>query len=415
MFTLEEVIGLMKIDGAFRRVFLLVLDSVGIGEMPDADQFGDQGAHTLGHIAEKMNGLSLPHLQDLGLGNIEPVQGVEKVLNPLAVFGRMMEASRGKDTMTGHWEMMGLKIDVPFRTFTETGFPTELIQELEKRTGRKVIGNKSASGTDIIVELGEEHIKTGHLIVYTSADSVLQVAAHEEIVPIEELYHICEMARALTLEEPYTLGRVIARPFSGKPGSFQRTTNRHDYALKPFSPTVMNALVDEGFDSIALGKISDIYDGEGVSKALKTLSNEDGMNKLIQTMDKDFNGLCFLNLVDFDALYGHRRDPIGYGKALEEFDHRLGQVLPLLKEDDLLILTADHGNDPTHPGTDHTREYVPLLAYSSSFKQGLDIGKRDTFSDIGATIAHIFGVREPEHGVSFLSDLIRAKSSVKEV
>jgi phosphopentomutase len=406
---------LKKIDGAFRRVFLIVLDSVGIGEMPDAEQFGDQGAHTLGNIAERMNGLSLPNLQQLGLGNIEAVKGVEGVRNPSAVFGRMMEASIGKDTMTGHWEIMGLKIDVPFRTFTDTGFPDELIQELETRTGRKVIGNKSASGTDIMVELGEEHMKTGNIIVYTSADSVLQVAAHEEIVPIEELYRICEIARELTLVEPYMLGRVIARPFTGIPGSFQRTPNRHDYALKPFSPTVMNALVDGGYDSIALGKISDIYDGEGVSKALKTVSNQDGMDKLLQTMKEDFNGLCFLNLVDFDAVYGHRRDPIGYGIALEEFDQRLGQVLPLLKEDDLLLLTADHGNDPTHPGSDHTREYVPILAYSPSFKQGFDIGTRDTFSDIGATIAQTFGVRAPEHGVSFLTDLIKSKSGKRGV
>jgi phosphopentomutase len=405
---------LKKIDGAFQRVFLIVLDSVGIGEMPDADQFGDQGAHTLGNIAKRMNGLSLPNLQQLGLGNIETVEGVERIQNPLAVHGRMMEASIGKDTMTGHWEIMGLKIDVPFRTFTDTGFPDELIQELEKRTGRKVIGNKSASGTEIMAKLGDEHMRTGSIIVYTSADSVLQVAAHEDIVPIEELYHICKIARELTLVEPYMLGRVIARPFTGIPGSFQRTPNRHDYALKPFSPTVMNALVDGGYDSIALGKISDIYDGEGVSKALKTVSNQDGMDKLIQTIEEDFQGLCFLNLVDFDAVYGHRRDPLGYGKALEEFDQRLGQVLPLLKEDDLLLLTADHGNDPTHPGSDHTREYVPILAYSPSFKKGSDIGTRDTFSDIGATVAQIFGVKKPAHGVSFLNDLIKAKSG-KEV
>jgi phosphopentomutase len=402
-------------DQSFKRIFLIVLDSVGIGEMPDAAQFGDQGAHTLGHIAEKMNGLQLPNLQKLGLGNIEEVQGVEPVQHPLAAYGRMKEASVGKDTMTGHWEIMGLQISTPFRTFTETGFPDELIQTLEERTGRKVIGNKAASGTEIIVELGQQHMETGHLIVYTSADSVLQIAAHEEVVPLEELYKICEIARELTLAEPYMLGRVIARPFEGEPGSFQRTTNRHDYALKPFSPTVMNALADQGLDSIALGKISDIFDGEGVTKALKTTSNMDGTDKLIQTLKEEFHGLSFLNLVDFDALYGHRRDPIGYGKALEEFDARLPEVLDLLQDEDLLIITADHGNDPVHHGTDHTREYVPLLAYSPSLKQGMNMGIRDTFADIGATIAQNFGVKQPEYGVSFLSQINEVKTTTKEV
>jgi phosphopentomutase len=396
-------------EQSFKRVFLIVLDSVGIGEMPDAEHFGDKGAHTLGHIAEKMNGLQLPNLQKLGLGNIEKVQGVESVEHPQAVYGRMKEASVGKDTMTGHWEIMGLRIDTPFRTFTETGFPDELIQDLEQRTGRKVIGNKAASGTEIIAELGEEHMQTGHLIVYTSADSVLQIAAHEEVIPLDELYRICEIARELTLNDPYMLGRVIARPFIGKPGEFERTPNRHDYALKPFSSTVMNALADQGLDSIALGKISDIYDGEGVTKALKTTSNMDGIDKLIQTLKEDFQGLVFLNLVDFDALYGHRRDPIGYGKALQEFDARLPEVFDLLQEDDILIITADHGNDPVHHGTDHTREYVPLLAYSPAFSQGKDIGLRDTFADIGATIAHNFGVKRPEHGESFLADLNEVK------
>jgi phosphopentomutase len=400
---------LKGIDQSFKRVFLIVLDSVGIGEMPDAEQFGDNGAHTLGHIAEKMNGLKLPNLQKLGLGNIEQVQGVEAVAHPLAVYGRMKEASVGKDTMTGHWEIMGLRIDTPFRTFTETGFPEELIQELEARTGRKIIGNKAASGTEILVELGAEHMESGDLIVYTSADSVLQIAAHEEIISIDELYRICEIARELTLEDPYMLGRVIARPFSGQPGAFVRTPNRHDYALKPFSPTVMNELVDQGLDSIALGKISDIYDGEGVTKAMKTVSNMDGVDKLLQTLKGNFQGLCFLNLVDFDALYGHRRDPIGYGNALQEFDARLPEVFELLQKDDILIMTADHGNDPVHHGTDHTREYVPLLAYSPSFSQGQDIGLRNTFADIGATIAQNFGVKQPEYGESFLTHLKQVK------
>jgi len=397
-------------ENQFKRVFLVVMDSVGIGELPDAHQFNDQGAHTLGHIAEKMKGLHLPHLQKLGLGNIEEVQGVSASPSPMAFYGKMKEASVGKDTMTGHWEIMGLKVDVPFRTFTETGFPDELIHQFEERVGRKVIGNKAASGTEILDELGEAHMQTGDLIVYTSADSVFQIAAHEEIVPIDELYKICEVARELTLQEPYVLGRVIARPFVGQPGQFQRTANRHDYALKPFEPTVMNALADAGYDSIALGKISDIYDGEGVTSSTKTKSNMDGMDRLVETLTQDFNGVSFLNLVDFDALYGHRRDPIGYGKALEEFDARLPEVLELLKKDDLLIITADHGNDPVHHGTDHTREYVPLLVYSPSFQQGLNLGIRETFADIGATIADNFNVTLPKYGQSFLQDLVKNKN-----
>lgn len=390
----------------FNRVFLVVMDSVGIGELPDAAQFNDEGAHTLGHIAEQMNGLHIPHLEQLGLGNIEPIQGVQRVEQTKSFYGKMAEASAGKDTMTGHWEIMGLKIDVPFRTFTDTGFPVQLIQEFEARTGRKVIGNKAASGTEILDELGELHMKTGDLIVYTSADSVFQIAAHEEIVPLEELYKACEIARELTLEEPYTLGRVIARPFVGEPGSFVRTPNRHDYALKPYEPTVMNALQDAGFDSIALGKISDIFDGEGVTKAIKTKSNMDGMDQLISCLKESFQGLCFLNLVDFDALYGHRRDPLGYGQALQEFDQRLAEVLPLLKQDDLLIITADHGNDPVHHGTDHTREYVPLLIYSPSLTRAGQLPIRETFADIGATIADNFNVQMPKHGKSFLAEII---------
>lgn len=389
----------------YKRVFLIVMDSVGIGELPDAHLFEDQGSHTLGHIAEKMNGIHLPHLARLGLGNIEEVKGVSAVEHPMAVYGKMKEASVGKDTMTGHWEIMGLKVEVPFRTFTDTGFPDALIKQFEERVGRKVIGNKAASGTEIMAELGEEHMKTGDLIVYTSADSVFQIAAHEEIVPIDELYRICEIARELTLEEPYVLGRVIARPFVGTPGKFERTPNRHDYALKPFEPTVMNALADAGFESIAIGKISDIYDGEGVTKAIKTKSNMDGMDKLIDTLSQDFEGLSFVNLVDFDALFGHRRDPIGYGKALEEFDARLPEVFEKLREDDLLIITADHGNDPTHHGTDHTREYVPMLAYSPSMAQGASVGIRETFADLGATIADNFGVQLPKLGKSFMTEL----------
>jgi phosphopentomutase len=388
----------------YKRVFLVVMDSVGIGEAPDAEKFGDKGSHTLGHIAESMNGLNMPNMGKLGLSNIEEIKGIQPEQKPLAFYTKMQEASNGKDTMTGHWEIMGLNIQTPFQVFPD-GFPDELISELEEKTGRKVIGNKPASGTEILDELGEEHMKTGALIVYTSADSVLQIAAHEEIVPIEELYDICKIARELTLDEQYMVGRVIARPFLGEPGSFKRTSNRHDYALKPFGRTVMNELKDSGLDVLAIGKISDIYDGEGITESLRTISNMDGMDKLMQTLDQDFTGLSFLNLVDFDALFGHRRDPEGYGKALEEYDARLPEVFSKLKDDDLLMITADHGNDPVHPGTDHTREYVPLLVYSKSMKEGKELPVRNTFADIGATIAENFNVKLPEHGTSFLKEL----------
>ncbi len=388
----------------FKRVFLTVMDSVGIGEAPDAEKFGDKGSDTLGHIAEKMNGLDMPVMGKLGLSNIREIKGIQKVEKPMAYYTKMQEASNGKDTMTGHWEIMGLRIDTPFRVFPE-GFPPELIQELEEKSGRKIIGNKPASGTEILVELGEEHVKTGALIVYTSADSVLQIAAHEDVVPLEELYRICEIAREMTLREEYMVGRIIARPFIGEPGDFKRTPNRHDYALKPFGRTVMNELKDSDFDVISIGKIADIYDGEGVTQALRTTSNMDGMDKQVQTLDMDFTGLSFLNLVDFDAVFGHRRDPLGYGKALEEYDGRLQEVLDKMQKDDLLIITADHGNDPVHPGTDHTREYVPLLVYSKQFEVGKELPIRKTFADIGATIADNFGVKMPEHGVSFLKEL----------
>lgn len=380
------------------------MDSVGIGESPDAEKFGDKGADTLGHIAEKMNGLNMPNMGRLGLSNIREIKGINKADKPLAYYTKMMEASNGKDTMTGHWEIMGLNIQTPFRVFPD-GFPDELLSELVQRTGRKIIGNKPASGTEILDELGEEHMKTGALIVYTSADSVLQIAAHEEIIPIEEQYKICKIARELTLDEKYMVGRVIARPFLGEPGKFKRTANRHDYALKPFDRTVMNEMKDAGLDVIAIGKISDIYDGEGVTQSLRTISNMDGMDKLVQTLDMDFTGMSFLNLVDFDALYGHRRDPEGYGKALEEYDARLPEVFAKLKEDDLLIITADHGNDPTAPGTDHTREYVPLIVYSKMMSEGKELPIRETFADIGATVAENFKVKMPNFGKSFLNEL----------
>ncbi|WP_059103564.1 phosphopentomutase [Shouchella shacheensis] len=390
---------------SFKRVFLIVMDSVGIGAAPDAEAFGDVGTHTLGSIANHLNGLNVPNLEKLGLGRIRTVNGIAPVETPLASYGIMQEASVGKDTMTGHWEIMGLNIKEPFRVFPK-GFPTALLDELTEATGRGILGNKVASGTEILDELGAEHVQTGDLIVYTSADSVLQIAAHEAVVPVEELYAICEKARELTLKPEYMIGRVIARPFVGDESGWKRTANRHDYALKPFGKTVMNELEDGGYDSIALGKISDIYDGEGVTEAIRTVSNDDGMDKLIATIDKDFTGLCFLNLVDFDALYGHRRDVEGYGKALIEFDERLDEVITTLRDDDVLIITADHGNDPTHTGTDHTRELVPLLVYAKN-SPASDLGKRQTFADIGATIAENFQVEKPAYGQSFLPSLKR--------
>ncbi|SDX70782.1 MULTISPECIES: phosphopentomutase [Salimicrobium] len=389
----------------FKRVFLIVMDSVGIGEAPDAPQFNDEGADTLGHIAEKMNGLKMPNIGQLGLSNIREIPGIDKADQPKAHYTTMMEASNGKDTMTGHWEIMGLYIDKPFRTFPE-GFPDELLDQIKEKTGRGIVGNKPASGTEIIKELGEHHMETGDLIVYTSADSVIQIAAHEDVIPPEELYEICEFTREITRDEKYMVGRVIARPFVGKPGEFERTSNRHDYALKPFGRTVMNHLKDEDYDVVALGKISDIYDGEGVTEAIRTDDNDDGMDKFIKSMDEDFEGLNFLNLVDFDAKFGHRRDPVGYGKALEAFDERLPTVLEKMNDDDLLIITADHGNDPVHHGTDHTRELVPLIVYHNNVKNGQEMDQRQTFADIGATVAENFSVKMPEYGKSFLKNIL---------
>ncbi|ANU28056.1 phosphopentomutase [Planococcus versutus] len=387
---------------SFNRIHLVVLDSVGIGEAPDAKDYGDTGSDTLGHIAETVGGLNMPNMEKLGLANIVPVKGLASTEAPTAFHGKLQEASVGKDTMTGHWEIMGLNNDTPFKVYPD-GFPEELIKQLEEKTGRKVLGNKPASGTEILEELGQQHMETGAIIVYTSADPVLQIAAHEEIVPLEELYRICEIARELTLEPEYLVGRVIARPFLGEPGAFKRTSNRHDYALAPFGRTVMNELKDGGKEVIAIGKIDDIYNGEGVTKAIRTKDNMDGMDKLIKVIEGDFHGLSFLNLVDFDALYGHRRNPQGYGEALEAFDVRLLEVMEKMQQDDLLILTADHGNDPTFPGTDHTREYVPLLAYSPRFAKGGELETGTTFADIGATIAENFSVTMPKFGKSFLS------------
>ncbi len=388
----------------FNKIHVVVMDSVGIGEAPDAANFGDVGAHTLGHIAEQMNGLTMPVMESMGLANIEPLQGMQATNEPKAYYGKMQEASVGKDTMTGHWEIMGLNIDKPFKVYPD-GFPAELIAELEKRTGRKVLCNQPASGTQVIEDFGKEHMETGAIIVYTSADPVLQIAAHEEIIPLEELYKICEIARELTLQPEYLVGRVIARPFIGTPGDFSRTSNRHDYALKPFGRTTMNVLKDAGLDVIAIGKISDIFNGEGVTDAVRTKNNTDGMDKFAEVVRRDFHGMSFLNLVDFDANFGHRRDPLGYGQALEEFDARLTEVTSAMSEDDLLIITADHGNDPTFHGTDHTREYVPLIVYSPRFNGGAELELRETFADIAATVAENFQVEAPAFGKSFLQEL----------
>ena len=378
------------------------MDSVGIGEAPDAANFGDVGSDTLGHIAREMNGLNMPVMGSLGLSNIRELQGIEKTEQPRAYYGMMQEASVGKDTMTGHWEIMGLNIQQPFKVYPE-GFPAELIAELEARTGRRVLCNLPYSGTQVIDDYAEEHMATGAIIVYTSADPVLQIAAHEEIIPLEELYKICEIARELTLDPKYLVGRVIARPFVGTPGNFVRTANRHDYALSPFDRTTMDEMKDANLDVIAIGKISDIFNGAGVTESIRTKSNADGMDQLNEVVRRDFHGMSFLNLVDFDANFGHRRDPIGYGKALEEFDARLPEVMEALGEDDLMIITADHGNDPTFEGTDHTREYVPLIVYSPRFEQGQELPLRNTFADIAATVAENFNVANPKFGTSFLS------------
>ncbi|MBM7453224.1 phosphopentomutase [Acholeplasma morum] len=392
----------------YKRIFLIVMDSLGCGEAPDAKDYNDLGSNTIGHIAERMN-LRIPNMQKLGYGNIVPIKGVPAVSNPLASYTKIQEASKGKDTMTGHWEMMGLYITEPFQTFTDTGFPKELLDELSRQTGRGIIGNKSASGTEILVELGEQHMKTGDLIVYTSADSVLQIAMHEDIIPIEEQYRICEIAREITMKEEWKVARVIARPFVGKDkNSFKRTPNRHDYALKPTGKTTLNYLDEAGFDVIALGKINDIFVGEGINNYERTVSNDDGMDKITKiAKNHPFKGLCFLNLVDFDALYGHRRDPIGYGKAIEDFDRQLPDLIANLNENDLLMITADHGNDPIHHGTDHTREYVPLLAYQKG-KPGKALPAMFTFADIAATISENFKVDKTEYGKSFLKNLKEA-------
>ena len=392
----------------FNRVFVIVLDSLGIGPMADSARFDDAGADTLGHISETVEHLDIPNLQRLGLANLKPLKQVKPAEHPEGYFMAMNEASNGKDTMTGHWEMMGIRTDKPFITFTEHGFPKELIDELEKRCGRKIIGNKAASGTEILEELGEQEVNEGKLIVYTSADSVLQICGNEETMGLETLYHYCEIARELTMRDEWRVGRVIARPYVGKKrGEFKRTSNRHDYALKPTGSTALNALKDAGYDVISVGKINDIFVGEGITESNHSDSSVHGMQQTIDIAKRDFKGLCFTNLVDFDALWGHRRNPVGYGEEIEKFDKKLGELLPLLREDDLLILTADHGNDPTYKGTDHTREQVPFIAYSPSDTESGKLDTSDTFAVIGATIADNFGVKMPERtiGTSILDQI----------
>ena len=392
----------------YKRIFTVVLDSLGIGAMKDSPDYGDAGVDTLGHIAEETENLQIPNLQRLGMANLKSLHGIEPAKTPLGCYMRLEERSCGKDTMTGHWEMMGLHVTKPFKTFTENGFPKELIDELERRTGKSIIGNKSASGTEILEELGEEEIRDGKLIVYTSADSVLQICGNEETMGLENLYHYCEIARELTMRDAWKVGRVIARPYTGKKkGEFKRTANRHDYALKPYGKTALDSLKEAGLDVISVGKIYDIFDGQGLTESNKSKSSVHGMEQTIEIAAREFTGLCFTNLVDFDALWGHRRNVAGYARELEKFDVLLGQLRNVLRKDDLLILTADHGNDPTYTGTDHTREQVPFLAYSPSMKQGKDLGTSDTFAVIGATIADNFGVSMPEGtiGTSLLNEL----------
>lgn len=387
----------------FNRIHLVVLDSVGIGEAPDANKFGDVGAHTLGHIAET-RGLSIPNLEQLGLGNITELSGVSTNAESAGYYGKLEEVSVGKDTMTGHWEIMGLEIDKPFRVFPE-GFPEDLLKQIEDYSGRKVIGNKPASGTTIIEELGQEQIDTGALIIYTSADPVLQVAAHEDVIPLEELYDICSYIREITRDEPYMIGRIIARPYVGEAGNFKRMNeHRHDYALDPFGETLLDKMKAAGKDVIAVGKINDIFNGHGITKAIHTDNNMDGVDKLLEVIKSDFDGMSFTNLVDFDSKYGHRRDVEGYGQAIEAFDARIPEIMRELPSDDLLIITADHGNDPTFPGTDHTREYVPILAYAHSLRNRGDLGIGNYF-DISATIADNFDIKGTTNGKSFLEVL----------
>ena len=382
----------------YQRIFLIVLDSLGIGAMPDAEKYGDANANTLEHIWERVPNLQIPNLRKLGLGNLCGKQD-----QTCGCYLRLKEKSVGKDTMTGHWEMMGLHVKEPFLTFTETGFPKELIQRLETEFGKKIIGNKAASGTDILEEYGEDEIQNGSLIVYTSADSVMQICGHEKYTGLDNLYHYCERAREITMRPDWKVGRVIARPYVGESrGHFTRTANRHDYAIKPYDITILNLLKNQGYDVIGIGKINDIFSGEGITATHKSQSSVHGMEQTIALARQEFTGLCFVNLVDFDALWGHRRNPEGYAKELEKFDLKLEEFLKTLRSDDLLLITADHGNDPTYSGTDHTRETVPLLCYSTSMEHSKQLEEQETFAVIGATIADNFAVELLPHMIDGL-------------
>lgn len=388
-----------------KRVVLIVMDSVGIGQLPDAKQFGDDGVNTLGNIIKAHDDIQIPNLTKLGVGNIDGFEQVKEIDSPVGAFGKCAEVSQGKDTTTGHWEMVGLRVDEPFKTFPE-GFPKDVIEEFESKTGRKVIGNKPASGTAILDELAEQHMKTGEVIVYTSADSVFQIAAHEEIVPLDELYKMCKIAREIMMGDN-ALARIIARPFVGQPGNYTRTANRRDFSLDPSGNTILDNIKESGQDVIAVGKIEDIFNGKGITEAVHTKSNMDGVDQTIEYMKKDNKGFIFTNLVDFDSKYGHRRNVKGYKEAIEEFDSRIPEVIDNLKDEDILILTADHGNDPTYKGTDHTREYIPVLVYGKNVKNGVNIGIRETFSDIGATVADILGAKLPSNGESFKNLILK--------
>jgi len=389
-------------DPLFRRVFLLILDSVGVGELPDAGLYGDEGSNTLGNLARQV-ALNIPHLNALGVSRILPLARLTPAPSPLAAFGRMLEVSPGKDSVTGHWELMGIVLEQPFPTFP-AGFPEDALREFERRIGRGTLGNTVASGTQILDDLGVEHMRTGKPIVYTSADSVFQIAAHEAIIPIPELYRICEIAYEM-FGEGMGVGRVIARPFVGTPGQFSRTANRHDYALPPASETLLDRLTARGIPVLAIGKIKDLFAGRGIGASVHTVSDDDVMDQVLRAVEEAPGGLVFANLVDFDAKYGHRNDVAGYAANLERFDRRLGELLPALRPDDLLILTADHGNDPTTPSTDHSREAVPVLAYGAHVRPGADLGVRNSFADLGQTLAELFGVGPLPHGRSFLAEI----------
>ncbi len=387
-----------------KRAIVIVLDSVGIGELPDAYKYGDEGSNTLGNIAAQIKGFRLPNLEKLGLGNIQGVEAFESSDSPVGSFGRMAEKSAGKDTTTGHWELMGIILPKPFPTYPD-GFPKEIIERFEQAIQSPTLGNIPASGTEIIKKLGKEHMETGYPIVYTSADSVFQIAAHEDIIPVEKLYEICKIAREI-LTGDHAVGRVIARPFIGKPGEFTRTDRRRDFSLAPIYETVLDRAVQKGLEVKTVGKIVDIFAGRGITEYIHTHGNMDGVDKTIDFIREDFEGIIFTNLIDFDMLYGHRNDVAGYAKSLAMLDSRIPEIIAALKEDDMLIITADHGCDPTTPSTDHSREYVPLLVYGKKLKQGIDLGTRDTFADVAASISQYLGIKGATEGISFTEEVV---------